>query len=390
MAACPVSRPAASPASFFAQGISTFMRCFKEPAAKKFTEHLKSNPTHFGSLMWRGISYSILGKIAQAISDFDQAEVYGNPCEKLVVKGLRLQCRSQPKEATAQFERATQDYPQYPIGWHFYGVDRYYHELLDDITISALKKAISLKFEQAGLTYFFLGTLLASKGQHAEAIVNLKAGIALSPTCTIEYIALGDSLLCTACVDEAKQCYLKAAELNETLVESNRKLAFIYLLEENYEAAAVQAATYLERSPPESHRSDASQADRKKAAGGSGNGGNGSSSDSSDDESDHEWEVRKAENLRKLKKQAIKKAKHNGIYYFLTKLKIGGKDKLVWISADKCRKGHGGSAFKVWLDKRKTIKFHSSFDEKLQEMIGKHESNARRVINKSDMHFLDK
>ena len=208
----------------FSKGMSTFMQCFKAPAAKLFTEHLKTNPKHFDSWMFRGLSYDILDSREEAVSDYAMAEKHGSPCEKLVAQGLSLQTEKKFSDATALFKEATIAYPNDAIGWHHYGSS------CDDQdeAIFALKKAISLNYRYSGLTHYYLGKLLVSKGKNTEAIDHFMEGVRLNPTCTNNHIELGSALLAAGFLQEAEDHLLKALELNDSIIEANLVLGMLY------------------------------------------------------------------------------------------------------------------------------------------------------------------
>lgn len=372
MAACPVYSP-----SEFQKGLSTFMRCFKAPAAELFSQHLKTNPTHFDSWMYRGICYSILGKQDEAISDFTTAAKYGNPCEKMVMQGLGLQAQRKHEEAVLLLKQATTAYPNDPMGWHYYGVIRLYQGNADDEVASALKSAIRLNYRYSEVSHLILGQLLRSKGEVSKSIDHLRTGLSMNPTCTVNYIELGAALLEIHQCGEAKDLLLKALELNDTQVEANRLLATLYFLEKNFDAAGHHAAIFFGKT------TDCKQRQRGNGGGSSSSGGgggdDGGSGGSGSDESDGD----EISNEEALKQEAVAKAVHNRIDYF--KIRVGTKKKYIWVSLDKAK--HGGAAFKVWKDKGATINFVSSYNENMEEMKNKHESNEGRKIKKSDMNI---
>ena len=375
MAALRVASP-----SFFNQGLSTFMQCFKGPAAELFTKHLKTNPGHFDSWMYRGLCYAILGKKSEAVSDYTTAEKYGTPSEKMVVQGLKLQVQDRSEEAVAVFKQITTTYPSDPMGWHYYGTTRFNQGYTDDETASALKKAISLNVNyqrsEVGLTYFFLGRLLNLNGKTEEAIDHLRKGVDLNPTCTVNYIELGAALLQKGSHAEAKRHLLYALELNDTQIEANRCLAKLFHEEKNYDDAGMHAAVFI------GSTTIVKEEEGGKGGGGGNSGGSGSSGD--DDSEDDDWESRRAKTWQNTKKEATVKAKHEGIIYY--KITDGSKKRKIWVSHDTAK--HAGSAFKVWLDKRSKIVFGSSCDKNLRIIKDKHESNAGREIKKSDMQIL--
>ena len=201
------------------------MQCFKAPAAKLFTEHLKTNPEHFDSWMYRGWSYDILGSRNEAVSDYAMAEKHGSPCEKMVAQGLSLQAEKKFSDATALFKEATIAYPNDAIGWHHYGSSQCDNQ---DEAIFALRKAISLNYRYSGLTHYYLGKHLVSKKEYAKAIDHFREGVRLNPTCTVNHIELGSALLAAGSLQEAEDHLLKALELNDNLIEANRLLATLY------------------------------------------------------------------------------------------------------------------------------------------------------------------
>ena len=370
--------------SFFDQGISVFYQCFKEPAAEIFTKHLQSHPKDFHCWMYRGLSYEFLGDESKAVHDYSQAEVLARtnnlPCEVMIVQGCKLRAQHNTEKAMATFERATKDYPHKAIGWHFYGSDRYNHGLRDDVTIAALRKAIELNYRFSGITSFFLGSLLSLQGNHVESLHHLRNGIKINPTCTINYIALGDVLVKTGCDEEAEQHYWKAIELNDTQVEANRGLAKIYAHRGDSDRATQHAAIYIEAK--HSKRSSASESSgghggssngggSRAMEGGSGGGGGGGGGGGSGDKVGENW--------AKTKKVATHKGKHRGIIYYRREL----EGEYVWISLDRAH--HAGAAFKVWKETRNQIYFDSSYDENLERMSDKHESNEGEWIQKCDM-----
>ena len=344
--------------SSFSEGMSSFVQCFKGPAAELFTEHLKTNPEHFDSWMYRGTSYRILGLTSKAISDYATAEKYGSPCEKLVVQGLSLLTQDKFSGATALFKQATTSFPNDAIGWHHYGYIRCLPEFkYSDEAAFALRKAISLNYRFSGVTYYLLGKILISKGDRS-AIDLFREGLRLNPTCTVMHIELGGALLEAGSSREAEKLLSKALELNDTLVEANRLLGKLFSLEGNDAEAA-------------KHRSVFEKAALKQGANSGrdmGKGGDGS----------YDWESVRDETWKSIKKDSLTKARYRNITYYKIKDRRPDSDKFIWVSKDTA--GHAGSGFKVWIEKGRKIVFDSSYDEKLQRIANKHDSNEGNEI----------
>ena len=58
-----------------------------------------------------------------------------------------------------------------------------------------------------------------------------------------------------------------------------------------------------------------------------------------------------------------------------------------WVTLDRAR--HAGAGFKVWIDKESYIEFESSYDNALEIMPDKHESNEGKRIRKVNMNIKE-
>ena len=199
---------------------------------------MKSNPGHFKSLLYRGISYKILGNRQKALADFSDARRNGNPCEQLIVDGYVKVFQGNTEEGISLFRKATVQYPKDPIGWHFYGLISctYLNSSSQDV-VTALQKSIESGNEQAGLDYYFLGLIMHSSGQTKQAVHYLREGLKLCPTHTNNYIQLGKVLLEDDQQGEAEILLRKAKELNDTLIEIDILLHKVSLLEKQDDAS---------------------------------------------------------------------------------------------------------------------------------------------------------
>ena len=399
----------------FQKGLQTFFRSFKAPAAEIFTEHLKTHPTHFDAWFYRGTCYNILGNKDKAIADLTTAKTVGTPCEQLVAEGNIQMTQGKPDNAIAKLREATVFYPEDPKGWHFYGVHRFFLEKEDLETVSALKKAIEIDHEVAGLDHYCLGMICYTTGQPVEAIKHLKKGKDLLPTHTNNYIVLGKILLSESeknaeLLDEAKGLLQEATVLNPTLTDASRSLVKIFLYKKDEDQATEHAARYLgsildaqEGSSRSCTDQSASSASAQPGSRGGGNGrggrggrgGGGNSSSSGDEDEDEDPEQRNrptkkpndqeiGDTWKDIKKKRVGKAQHGDTILYKIPDKTG--KGYIWVSLDTAK--HGGSAFKVWNDWKSKIVFRGSYDENLKEIKNKHDSNEGREIKKSELKIL--
>lgn len=233
----------------FTGGIRTFWSCNKAGAIPHFSQHLSSNPHHFNSLLFRGLSYSIIGQSANATADLQQAERVGNGPEKLVARSQLSFLQGKQAEGVKELKEATDKYPNNGIGWFWYGMMLSDHQQGQD----ALKQAIDLNYSEAPECHFQLGRQQARAGNHQKAIEAYRTSIRGNPYRTVCHISLGFSLLETGQTQAAKECFQKALDLNPALTEANLGLAKVY----NKEGDEVQAKrhsdiwTQSQRSTPD-------------------------------------------------------------------------------------------------------------------------------------------
>jgi tetratricopeptide (TPR) repeat protein len=235
--------------SGFTGGIRTFWSCNKAGAIPHFSQHLSSNPRHFNSLLFRGISYSIINQSANAVADLQQAERVGSGSEKLVARSQLSFLQGKEAEGVKALKEATDKYPNDGIGWFWYGMMLSDHKQGQD----ALRRAIDLNYSEAPECHFQLGRQHAAAGDHQKAITAYRTSLEGNPYRTVCHISLGFSLLETGQTQDAKECFLKAVDLNPALTEANLGLAKVY----NKEGDQMQAKkhsdiwTQSQKSPDE-------------------------------------------------------------------------------------------------------------------------------------------
>ena len=240
-----------------------------------------------------------------------------------------------------------------------------------------------------------------------EAIKHLKKGKDLLPTHTNNYIVLGKILLTESeknaeLLDEAKGLLQEATVLNPTLTDASRSLVKIFLYKKDEDQATEHAARYLgsildarEGSSRSCTGQSASSATAQPGSrgGGNGRGGGGNSSGSGDEDEDPEpktmptkrpndQEIR--DTWKDIEKKAVVKARYRGTILYKIPDKTG--KGYIWVSLGRAK--HGGSAFKVWNDRKSKIVFRGSYDENLREIKNKHDSNEGREIKKSELAIL--
>ena len=208
----------------FTGGIRTFWSCNKAGAIPHFSQHLSSNPRHFNSLLFRGISYSIIDQPVNATADLQQAERVGSGPEKLVARSQLSFIQGKQAEGVKALKEATDKYPNDGIGWFWYGMMLSDHKQGQD----ALKRAIDLNYSEAPECHFQLGRQHAAAGDHQRAITAYRTSLVGNPYRTVCHISLGFSLLETGQTQDAKECFLKAVDLNPALTEANLGLAKVY------------------------------------------------------------------------------------------------------------------------------------------------------------------
>ena len=413
--------PLAGTRSAFDQGFATFSRCYKQDAVKLFSQHLRQYPRHFECWMYRGISYEILGDQPAAVSDYSEAEKWGTPCENVVVRGLRMRVQGKEKEASEAFRLAKESYPGEAIAWHFYGIDRMGHDAKDEAQ-EAFERAIAAKYRRSCVSRYFLGQLLAAKGNHNEAVQLYRDSLKENPNTTICHIALGDSLFQTGTQAEAKERYETAIQLNPTQVAANLGLARILIREDNSDAAVqhvmkwADPSTVLSMSSGSMDGGDKSAGEAAsgggggssggtRAGGGGGSGGGaGSGSPGGGDSSSGSGGTRKKKGgtdsgRRELHTSATAKkpwkitedqtlnvAEHDRV----GNLFQWKKNKKFWFAVDTAR--HAGARYKIFEEKGNKLVFCCSADEYGQFMKNKHESNARTekqrlTILKKDLRY---
>ena len=393
------------PRSAFAEGFATFSRCNKQGAVELFSQHLQQFPRDFDCLMYRGISYEILGNQSAAVNDYSEAGKWGTPCEKIVVGGLRMRVQGQKEEASNAFRQAKESYPREGIAWHFYGIDRMQSDAKEEAQ-EAFERALAVDYRRSCVSQYFLGQLHAAKGNHAAAIKFYSDSLKANPDTTICHIGLGDSLFETGSLAEAKERYETAIQLNPTQVQANLGLARILVREDQSDEAVQHFMKWAEPSTllSMSSSSDGGSAGAGSSGGGPGDGGDGSSSgsggkkrgkkgssgggpgDGGDGSSSGSGGKKQGKNIghrrlhtsatdRKPWKisddQTLRIAEHP----YVGKLFQWKKDESLWFAVDRAR--HAGAKYKVFLDRGNELVFLCSADEYGQFMENKHESNAR-------------
>ena len=217
--------------------MATFWRCNKAGAIPHFTQHLKSNPRDFDCWLFRGISYSIIGKNQNAVSDVQQAARVGNECERLIANSF---LQSNPDDSLRMKKEATQKYPNDGTGWYWYaGNDK----LSQAERMAAYKKCIDLQYKYAPECHFQIGILLAEQGKRQEAIQSFETSLSGNPDRTVCHINLGFALLETGQTDAARRHFEKAKTLNPVLIDANFGLFKLYEQQGNYQAAWEQLIT---------------------------------------------------------------------------------------------------------------------------------------------------
>ena len=212
--------------------MTTFWRCNKRGAIPHFNKHLEDNPSDFNGLVFRGISYLIIGQNENAEADFQQAvHTAENECKQLVAKSF---LQKNPMDSVRMLKEATRKYPRDARGWYWYGISK--HTPLDE-KVTALRECINLNYEHAHECFFELGTIHAQQGRHEEAITCFEASLHHNPDRTACHIQLGYSLLKIDQFSVAKQHLERALTLNPTLTEANYHLSEIYEIEGNRQEA---------------------------------------------------------------------------------------------------------------------------------------------------------
>lgn len=398
--------------SAFDKGFDIFSTNNKQlqAAVEHFSQHLQLFPHHFESLMYRGISYEILGNQSAALTDYSEAEKWGTPCEKIVVRGLRIRLQGKKEEASNAFKRAKECFPREGIAWHFYGIDKVEQDSTEEAK-EAFEKAIAAGYRKSCVSsyMYFLGKLHGDKGNHAEAIKFYRDSLNADPNMTICHIGLGDSLFETGALAKARESYETAIELNPTQVLANLGLARILIREDQSDAAVqhfmkwADPSTLLSMSSSSAVSGTGSGGHRSGGSGtGSGGGRYGGSiiSDGGDSSSGSHGK-KKVTNLGKrglhtsatdrkpwqiTYDQTLWIAEHD----YAGKLFQWKKDDRFWFAVDRTR--HGGAKYKVFMEKGSSLVFHASADEYGQFMKDKHESNARSekqrlIIPKSQLRY---
>ena len=217
----------------FAGGINTFWSCNKAAAVPHFTQHLRSNPRHFDSLLFRGISYCVLGQGENAVRDFQQAAQVGNGCEKLIATAQLLALQDRRAESIQTLKQATETFPNHGASWFWYGMSVSHAQE----QTRAFKRAIDLQYTHAPECHFQLGGQFAAAGNHQEAIRAFRTSLQGNPYRTVCHISLGFSLFHIGQIQEAKSCFEKAVDLNPVLTEANLGLANVYTKEGNKQEA---------------------------------------------------------------------------------------------------------------------------------------------------------
>ena len=264
----------------FTGGINTFWSCNKAGAIPHFTEHINSNPRHFDSWMFRGISHSIIGEHDKAVHDLQTAASVGSPCEKLVADAKLLELQGKASQCLSTYKDAIQKYPSDGIGWFWTAM-----------TLSECQERSELFKRAIGLNYmpyechYQLGSqclgndnpLEDTQSQYndkcTKAIPDFNACLQGNPYRTVCHIELGFAHLQLNHVQEAKQCFEKAVDLNPVLTDSNAGLALIYEHEGNHLKAKLNWEIY---------RNSVEPREQRVGSGGSGSGGSGSGGSGND------------------------------------------------------------------------------------------------------------
>ena len=219
----------------FTGGINTFWSCNKAGAIPHFTDHIKSNPRHFDSWLFRGISHSIIGEHGKAVHDFQNAESVGSPSEKLIAKAKLLSLQGKRMQSRDVYNEAHQKYPSDGIGWFWAAMT--FPELQD--SSKWFMRAIELNYMPYECHYQLGRQCLESdnpledkQSQYdakcTKAISEFNACLQGNPYRTVCHIELGFANLQLNHIQDAKKCFERAVELNPVLTDSNAGVAMLY------------------------------------------------------------------------------------------------------------------------------------------------------------------
>ena len=248
----------------FTGGINTFWSCNKAGAIPHFTDHIKSNPRHFDSWLFRGISHSIIGEHGKAVHDFQNAESVGSPSEKLIAKANLLSLQGKTMQCLDVYKEAVQKYPSDGIGWFWAAMT--FPELQDSSKL--FMRAIELNYMPYECHYQLGRQCLESdnpledkQSQYdakcTKAIPEFNACLQGNPYRTVCHIELGFAHLQLNHIQDAKKCFERAVELNPVLTDSNAGLALIYEHEGNDHKTKQNWTIFCNSVQPEEQRSTA-------------------------------------------------------------------------------------------------------------------------------------
>lgn len=171
--------------------------------------------------------------------DLEMAESVGNPCEKLIARGILCGFKGDTEGSLDGYKNAMKMYPSNGMGYFWAGMAS-----SDEDRSGLFQRAIELNYMPHECHYQIGSQCLRSDNPVEEtqsqqdakctnAIPDFKACLQGNPYRTVCHIELGFAQLQLNHVEDAKRCFDKAVDLNPALSDSYAGLAVIYKHEGN-------------------------------------------------------------------------------------------------------------------------------------------------------------
>ncbi|CAC5403255.1 unnamed protein product [Mytilus coruscus] len=356
-------------------GLATFASCDKAGSIPHFTRHLQSYPNDFEATIWRAKAYSIIGQKEKALADFRRAEKHGVGPQKYIAESMSASMEGNEQKSMGTLLNAVKAYPKCGEVWSCIGSKQFYANA-HDAALPTLTQAIDLGKQnsetQKPWCYWsnqHVGDIYYTKHQVPNAEPYYNTAVTSCNTFTIAHLGISRCNIINKNIPEAKIRFQTAKSLNPKLVHWGNFAEFEKCVVSDFYQSDTSTGRRYDgetTSSVESQFSKVTISEKNAASGysasnrvvgarqggvgsnGGGNrgggGGNGGGNDGGDDD-DYVW--------NKFRETSKMTKKHDDGRQFK---RIG--DSKYWLSRDKA--GHGGSFFKVFIEKGNTLDFIGS------------------------------